>query len=592
MAASTLPAAGPRWRRALVTLTPVLLYLALAANYFHGALYWPSDDKWSVHVAASILHEGDTDLDEYRDLMPENDYTLEQVGGHVYTVYPIGASLLAVPFVAGCEGLYRALTDQDIASYLRTYGAGNLERLIASSLAALSIALLYLILRRHLPLWSALALSLGYGLATSAWSTAALALWQHTPTLLLLTLTLWALDAARDRPKRIQYAGLTVALALVSRPTNAIAVVLVTAYVALCYRRELWRYLAWAAPVAVAFIAYSLAIYGKILPRYYLMAAIGNTLDPWEGLAGTLVSPNRGLFIWSPIVLFALYGVYLHLRHHTFGRLEALLCGAVTLHWLLIASWVMWWGGYSMGPRFFTDILPYLAFLTIPVAQRLPQQRVAGQVLIGALFVASVAWGAMVQHRCATGRGAAEWGATPINVDIAPSRLWDWRDLQFLRTPGDDREVQNGLRVGWWRHFAFDDRIPGKGWSYPERSADGASFTWMAKRKATFYLEVRRPTDVAISFRVINWLTQTTLDSLQVQIGETPVALERTFDEHGAAVYTGVLPAEAFAAHQRYHVLTFAVDHALSPKVKDPQSTDPRKLALAFDWLDLAPLED
>jgi len=36
------------------------------------------------------------------------------------------------------------------------------------------------------------------------------------------------------------------------------------------------------------------------------------------------------------------------------------------------------------------------------------------------------------------GRGARKpdgylWNVTPVNVDQSPSRLWDWRDPQFLR---------------------------------------------------------------------------------------------------------------------------------------------------------------
>jgi hypothetical protein len=29
--------------------------------------------------------------------------------------------------------------------------------------------------------------------------------------------------------------------------------------------------------------------------------------------------------------------------------------------------------------------------------------------------------------------GLYRWNAEPVNIDVQPSRLWDWRDLQFLR---------------------------------------------------------------------------------------------------------------------------------------------------------------
>lgn len=606
--ASGSPQATPASRQARVVavLVPVLLYAFLRVGYLLLGDYWPADSRWSVPTAVSILHERDTDLNEYTALMPADprmDYTLEKVGDDLYTVYPLGASLVALPHVAAYDLFYRALTGDNLEEYLDDYGAANAERLVATSLAALSVVVLYLIARRHLPLLKALGLALAYGLSTGIWSTASTALWQQTPTLLLLTLTLALLDAARERPERIAYAGFTLALSFLARPTNAIVIALVTVYVATTYRRQLWRYLAWAAPVAIAFFAYSHHVYGQWLPTYYRGSSLGQSFDVGEGLAGTLISPNRGLFVWSPIVLFAFYGAYRSLRAHTFDRLSGVLWACIVLHWLLTGSWQMWWGGHTLGPRFFVDVLPLYAYLTLPALQSQPLateprpaqpgrwRRLAGPVAVGVLFAASTAWGAWVQFCATNSPGPAEWNATPVNVDIAPSRLWDWQDVQFLRQPHQEPAVRAGLRVGWWPRFEFNDRIPGEGWSFGERNPFGEDFAWMAGRRATFYLEVRRPTDVAISFRVLDWLTPAALDSLAVSIGDTPVALNRTLDEHGAAVYSGVLPAEAFAEPLRYYVLSFTIDQAHSPRVKDPASTDSRQLGLALDWLALTPLE-
>lgn len=586
------PYAGPRLSPAGAILVPLLLYAILRLAYFASGLYWPSDSRWSVHTAVSILHEGDTDLNEYRDLMgPRGDYTLQRIDDKILTIYPPGASLLAVPYVAVLDGYAQALTGDGLPEYLHEHGAGRLERMIASSLTALSVVCLYSLLRRHLPLGAALGLALGYGVATSAWATASLALWQHTPTLLLFTLTLWLLDLARERPAFIQYAGLTLALSFVCRPTNAIAIIAITVYVAWFYRRYLLRFLLWAAPVAAAFVAYSLSVYGRIFPDYYLMRGIANTADFWEGLVGTLFSPNRGLLIWSPIVLFAFYGLYLRLRAKSFDRLDGLLWSIIGLHWLLIASWAMWWGGYSMGPRFFTDVLPFYALLSVPALQQIRQQRLFGKIVTITLLVATILYGGFVQYRCASQIGPAQWGGSPVSVDIAPARLWDWRDIQFLRANGEKTDLRAGLRVGWWPRFEFDAEAPGKGWSISERNPFGESYTWMDKRQATFLIEVRKPTDVEISFRVLNWLSDETLDSLIVTLQDTPVELERAFDEQGAAIYRGHLPAQAFTKGQRTYALMFTVDHTHSPTIKDPTSTDPRKLALALDWIAFEPVE-
>ena len=66
-----------------------------------------------------------------------------------------------------------------------------------------------------------------------------------------------------------------------------------------------WR-LFGAFPVAVGAVvaAYNLHIFGRITGGY------GNAFGApfWPGLAGLLVSPARGLFVYTPVALFSLLG--------------------------------------------------------------------------------------------------------------------------------------------------------------------------------------------------------------------------------------------------------------------------------------------
>jgi hypothetical protein len=64
------------------------------------------DSRWTIHTAASILHDGDTALDEYEPyLRADDDYAIERRNGHPYNRYPIGTTLLALPFVAAIDVL-------------------------------------------------------------------------------------------------------------------------------------------------------------------------------------------------------------------------------------------------------------------------------------------------------------------------------------------------------------------------------------------------------------------------------------------------------------------------------------------------------
>ena len=59
-----------------------------------------SDSAWTLHLAASMLQEGNLDLDEYRSLMDLSlDYRLREIDGHIYYYYPAATPLLVTPIV-------------------------------------------------------------------------------------------------------------------------------------------------------------------------------------------------------------------------------------------------------------------------------------------------------------------------------------------------------------------------------------------------------------------------------------------------------------------------------------------------------------
>jgi hypothetical protein len=98
-----------------------------------------------------------------------------------------------------------------------------------------------------------------------------------------------------------------------------------------------------------------------------------------------LVSPGRGLFVYSPVLLFSLAGIItVWLRGPTLWR--ALSLGPPMLV-LLISKWLTWWGGYCWGPRLLADADPALCFFLYPITAHLDRRRLAK-----ALFVVLALW--------------------------------------------------------------------------------------------------------------------------------------------------------------------------------------------------------
>jgi hypothetical protein len=87
------------------------------------------------------------------------------------------------------------------------------------------------------------------------------------------------------------------------RPTFCIPIVGISAYLLFYHRRSLGAYIVTGCVWLAAFVAYSRYYFGVNLPNYYRADRL--TFDSfWEALAGNLISPSRGLFIYVPVLVF------------------------------------------------------------------------------------------------------------------------------------------------------------------------------------------------------------------------------------------------------------------------------------------------
>src|SRR5262249_46940473 len=101
---------------------------------------------------------------------------------------------------------------------------------------------------------------------------------------------------------------------------------------------------------------------------YYLPGFYRRNPFFFEALAGLLVSPNRGLFVFSPIFVISIVGFLLLAVRRRLTALHLSLAASIAATWVVLAKAnFLWWGGHSYGPRFFADLGPYLTGFLIPV---------------------------------------------------------------------------------------------------------------------------------------------------------------------------------------------------------------------------------
>lgn len=392
-----------------------------------------SDSVWMVPLALQVVQHGRLTLDDYRATCEQRPHGCSEFAGHLRSEFPVGPALVAaVPlalFEAGvhlarplCEGSRQlarweahahATTELDLGFFDVT------ENLVASLCCALAAVFFFLAASRRVPPGSAMLVSAVFAFATPVWSTSSRVLWQSAPALMFSALALWLLVRARGTFG----VGLALAAAWVCRPTMSLLAVVLVLVVASTRPRELPRLLGGAALVAGAFLGLNQLTLGVWLPPYFQSSRLdllGATVP--EAALAHLVSPGRGVFVFSPVLLLAFIGVVRALK--TRSALELGLALWLVGHWVVVATFPHWWGGHSFGPRLWAETMVGACWLLLPALEGPRTWRVL-------LSLAVVS--ALIHGRGATSKAAWRWNDSPINVDEAPSRVWDWGDLQFLR---------------------------------------------------------------------------------------------------------------------------------------------------------------
>ncbi len=389
---------APAGRLALLVF--VVSFAVLIAN---GRAIGSGDTNAVENTATALATRGTF-------VLPPTDaadpFTREVAGGRI-SIYPALPALIAAPVFF----VFSLVLD------LNPAGIQVAGKLTAALLSASAMAVLAWTFSKRVSPSLAVASALLFGLGTSVFSTSQ-ALWQHPAAVLFLVIALSAferLDAsptASDQRVLASLAALGLALAAASRPaTIPMCSVLLLFLISRARPHATRIFLTMLVPVTLVAI-YNTTFFGA--PWRFgpgLSGRFGAALP--ESVAGLLLSPARGLFVFTPIALVALWSLVTRTRGSALAR--ALLAATVT-HFAFISMWNEWHGGESFGPRLLTDLLPALFFF-------LPEGLAAWPKLSAALGVISVsiqllgAW--TYDYR---------WERLHQRGGDFEAALWSWRD--------------------------------------------------------------------------------------------------------------------------------------------------------------------
>jgi hypothetical protein len=322
----------------------LLVYIFSVKGYIES-----TDPTFSLQTAQAMVSHGKLDIP------PAELYTLRGRDGRSFSKYGFGLPLYYVPFVVAGNALSRFshLPAYDLTGFLISF-------------ANIPFAILTLILfAKLLKLFGVTGVYVWFfpfvlGLATLMWEYATL---DDSEQMHMGLLLLAVYGVARGTPKGMLSGGVGFAALFLVKLVYAAFFPIFLLYVITRpgdLRQRVHRAVLFTFPFVLTgcFVAWLNAVrFGSPLESGYGSEAHQFLpLQLWHTIPQLLGSLDKGLFIFSPILILGVFGWKAFASRY---RPEALLCGALIIVNLLVSgAWHAWEGGWAWGPRLLVPTIP------------------------------------------------------------------------------------------------------------------------------------------------------------------------------------------------------------------------------------------
>ncbi|SPP63643.1 glycosyltransferase family 39 protein [Nitrospira lenta] len=406
--------------------SPWLLFIGtLTVYYANGHTFETGDTLPARVLPVSLLIDHDFYLDRWASTIEAYDdpYFARSLNGHLVSTYPPWGAVLSLPAYV--------IPVLKVGARLSAEMLFDLEKRASMLTVALSVFALFAGLRRVARPRVAWCIAVVYAFGTSSLSLISQAAWQHGPSQLFLSLTLYCLVRSRETPIYVAWAGLALGWAVICRPVNLLMALPIALYVLHKHRGQCIGFLLAGVPPLLLFLWYNDAYFGSpvqtgfgatvVTPASLVGRHLSWFSTPFfEGLVGVLFSPARGLFIYSPIFLCSLAGMVVAWREPGQVFLRYLSVAPLLLV-IPVATLGSWWGGHGYGPRLLADSAPVLCYLMVPIFDRIGQRAWMKYMVVG------LAGFSIGMHAIGFAY-SGDWGSKVLDFDTHPERVWCWRE--------------------------------------------------------------------------------------------------------------------------------------------------------------------
>lgn len=425
----------------LIFFIPFLIFMSNGREISNG------DTAPAFFTAVNLAKHGSIYLDDLHDYIPYNNipYYISEQRGHIISNYPIMPGIMSAPVVA--PFVWIGMVEKGDGDLVWKY----LTKLSGAFYTALAVWMMFLTLGLLIPKESALLLAFLYGIGTALFPIASQSMWQHGPSVFWWGVCLYFMTLAyqiqnesittakwyHSIPWLLVVGGIAAGCTVLCRNTNGVLVAFCSLALLYHFRFRALYFIIPAGLLTILLLSYNYYFFGSWKGGLVVLLTFQWELDrissgEWStplftGLAGLLISPSRGMFIFSPFLLFAFWGMWKCYQDHTGNnRLLLWLLPAPIILLLLFSKYSVWWGGNShFGPRYQIETYPFFMLFLALAWQSICSNKF--YLTIFSICCVYSIWVQFVGAFCYPGG----WTTSPVSLSLDYDRLWDWQYNQI-----------------------------------------------------------------------------------------------------------------------------------------------------------------
>jgi hypothetical protein len=346
-----------------------LLFLPLL-NYRVGknlrGVIWSDAEGYYVYLPAAFI------IRDFHNV-PEGSMNMRRTDkGEVMMKYTSGVALFELPFFL----VAKAYCDAKNIPKEEIYNIHYARSVALSGLVACFIGLYFLrrALRRNFSektvILTLLSILLGTNLFHYATKEPGMS---HVYSFLLFSFLAWLTPIVFEKPnfKHFAWLGACLGWIVLIRPTGVLAVIFPLLYGVYSWadlKNRIGFYInnypkvLLAALVGSCFLLLQMWYWHEMTGAWLRYSYEGETFMYWDKpkILEVLFDVQNGLFLYSPIVLFSIFGIFLGWKQRSFHAPAMTLLFVIATY--VFASWWAWWFGGAFGHRCYVELYPLLAF--------------------------------------------------------------------------------------------------------------------------------------------------------------------------------------------------------------------------------------